>query len=120
MDKSNEILRVSLLDFTGTTRYYTASYLDFKYTDGIAFLIRQENLEWLIMDIGYFCLQHREGIKTISIKLTYTPKEGLQLVFKDAATGSVLMDKSYRVAVFPYDCVDFCFVNNTLMLISEY
>lgn len=107
-----------LKEFTGTEHLYTTVGLKFNYTDGVKYVAEACKAYWIITDIGVVVktnLKHDEFIE-ISLKKTL---DNAKMVYTDG-NKNVLFCQNYRFTDFPLNGIKFYFINNTLLLPSEY
>ncbi|MCK0125152.1 hypothetical protein BXY82_3063 [Gelidibacter sediminis] len=121
----NEI-KEGLQHFHGTEMFYQIPLLRTRFTDGLKYLANVADCFWLITDTSVIAksLMNRSEFITIDFKRLsedeqdYTGYEA-EIIYTDG-NDIVLEKHGYRVTDFPLDELRLFFVNNTLMLPSEY
>tara|TARA_R110002051_G_scaffold110138_1_gene182750 strand:+ start:144 stop:524 length:381 start_codon:yes stop_codon:yes gene_type:complete len=123
--KVNEI-KEGLQHFQGTEMFYQIPLLRTRFTDGLKYLSHVAECFWLITDTSVIAksLMNRSEFVTIDFrrlskkKQDYTGYEA-EIIYTDG-NNNILEKHGYRVTDFPLDELRLFFVNNTLMLPSEY
>ena len=121
----NEI-KEGLQHFHGTEMFYSIPLLRTRFTDGLKYLSEVAECFWLITDTSVIAksLMTRSEFVTIDFrrlskeKQDYTGYEA-EIIYTDG-NDNILEKHGYRVTDFPLDELRLFFVNNTLMLPSEY
>ncbi|MCM4173451.1 hypothetical protein DHD32_18395 [Arenibacter sp. TNZ] len=121
----NEI-KEGLQHFHGTEMFYQIPLLRTRFTDGLKYLSEVAECFWLITDTSVIAksLINRSEFVTIDFrrlskeKQDYTGYEA-EIIYTDG-NDNILEKQGYRVTDFPLDELRLFFVNNTLMLPSEY
>ncbi len=121
----NEI-KEGLQHFHGTEMFYSIPLLRTRFTDGLKYLSEVAECFWLITDTSVIAksLINRSEFVTIDFrrlskeKQDYTGYEA-EIIYTDG-NDNILEKHGYRETNFPLDELRLFFVNNTLMLPSEY
>lgn len=111
-------LKLSELDeYIGTTRYYR--FFDIYLTDGVMYIYRN-GYAWLIGDIWAFIKTNKNlrNQEFLSIKFIRNSNEGV-LIFTDG-NDKILYNRKYTYTDAEVDELHFYFIQNVLMLWSEY
>tara|TARA_R110002167_G_scaffold42508_2_gene129078 strand:+ start:261 stop:641 length:381 start_codon:yes stop_codon:yes gene_type:complete len=121
----NEI-KENLQTFSGTNFFYQIPLLKTRFTDGLKYLSEVAECFWLITDTSVIAksLMNRSEFVTIDFKRLSEEKQDFtgyeaEIIYTDG-NDNILEKHSYRVTDFPLDELRLFFVNNTLMLPSEY
>ena len=121
----NEI-KEELQHFHGTEMFYQIPLLRTRFTDGLKYLANVADCFWLITDTSVIAksLKNRSEFITIYFKGLSKEKQEItgyeaEIVYTDG-NDTILEKHGYRVTDFPLDELRLCFVNDTLMLPSEY
>ena len=121
----NEILR-GLQHFHGSEMLYHIPLTDSRYTEGIKYLANVAECYWLITDASIMAKSLMKQSRFITIdfkrlsqeKQDYTAYEA-EVIYGDG-NDNILQSHRYRVTDFPLKELRLFYVNNTLMLPSEY
>ena len=121
----NEITE-GLQHFNGTEMFYQIPLLRTRFTDGLKYLANVADCFWLITDTSVIAksLMHRSEFITIDFKRLAKEKQDFtgyeaEIIYSDG--NDIILEKhKYRATDFPLDELRLFFVNNTLMLPSEY
>lgn len=123
--QSNEI-KENLQHFNGTEMFYQIPLLRTWFTDGLKYLSEVAECFWLITDTSVIAksLMTRSEFVTIDFKRLSKEKQDLkgyeaEIIYSDG-NDTILEKHRYSVTDFPLDELRLFFVNNTLMLPSEY
>ena len=121
----NEI-KEGLQHFHGTEMFYPIPLLRTRFTDGLNYLANVADCFWLITDTSVIAksLMDRSGFITIDFKRLSEEKQNLtgyeaEIIYTDG-NDTILEKQGYRATDFPLDELRLFFVNDTLMLPSEY
>ncbi len=121
----NEI-KENLQYFTGTEMFYQIPLLRTRFTDGLKYLSEVAECFWLITDTSVIAksLMNRSEFITIDFKkLSEQEREtkgfDAEIIYSDG-NDTILEKQGYRATDFPLDELRLFFVNDTLMLPSEY
>lgn len=121
----NEI-REQLQYFYGTEMFYQIPLLKTRYTDGVKYLSEVAECFWLITDASVMAksLKGRSEFITIDFKRLPDNKQEIsgyeaEIIYSDG-NNNILEKHGYYVTDFPLNELRLFFVNDTLMLPSEY
>jgi len=121
----NEI-KEGLQHFHGTEMFYQIPLLRTRFTDGLKYLANVADCFWLITDTSVIAksLMNRSEFVTIDFKRLSEEKQDYsgyeaEIIYSDG-NDNILQKQEYRVTDFPLDELRLFFVNDTLMLPSEY
>ncbi|WP_417885067.1 DUF6876 family protein [Zunongwangia sp.] len=121
----NEI-KERLQYFTGTEMFYRIPLLRTHFTDGLKYLSEVAECFWLIMDTSVIAksLMNRSEFVTIDFKRLPKEKQDYsgyeaEIIYSDG-NDNILEKHGYRATDFPLDELRLFFLNDTLMLPSEY
>lgn len=121
----NEI-KERLQYFTGTEMFYQIPLLRTRFTDGLKYLANMADCFWLITDTSIIAksLMNRSEFITIDFKRLSEEKQDYsgyeaEIIYSDG-NDNILEKQGYLATNFPLDELRLFFVNNTLMLPSEY
>ena len=121
----NEI-KERLQYFTGTEMFYQIPLLRTRFTDGLKYLSEVAECFWLITDASIIAksLMNRSEFITIDFKRMSEDKQDYtgyeaEIIYSDG-NSNVLETHRYNSTDFPLDELRMFFVNDTLMLPSEY
>ena len=121
----NEI-KEGLQHFHGTEMFYQIPLLRTRFTDGLKYLANAADCFWLITDTSVIAksLMNRSEFITIDFKRLSEEKQDFtgyeaEIIYTDG-NDNILEKHGYRVTDFPLDELRLFFVNDTLMLPSEY
>lgn len=121
----NEI-KEGLQHFHGSETLFQIPLLDTRYTNGLKYLAEAAQCFWLITDasvIAKSLIKRSEFITVDFNRLSEVEQNAkgyeAEIIYSDG-NDNILEKQSYRVTDFPLDELRLFFVNNTLMLPSEY
>ena len=121
----NEI-KEGLQHFHGTEMFCQIPLLRTRFTDGLKYLSEVAECFWLITDTSVIAksLMNRSEFVTIDFRRLSKEKQDFtgyeaEIIYTDG-NDNILEKHGYRVTDFPLDELRLFFVNNTLMLPSEY
>lgn len=121
----NEI-KENLKRFGGTNFFYQIPLIKTQFTDGLKYLSEAAECFWLITDTSVIAksLMNRSGFITVDFKKLSEEQQDFtgykcEIVYSDG-NDNVLERQRYHDTDFPLDELRLFFVNNTLMLPSEY
>ncbi|MCK0115170.1 DUF6876 family protein [Gelidibacter sp. F63206] len=121
----NEI-KEGLQHFHGTEMFYQIPLLGTRFTDGLKYLANVADCFWLITDTSVIAksLRCRTEFVTIDFKRLSIEEQDItgyeaEIIYTDG-NDNILEKHGYRVTDFPLDELRLYFVNDTLMLPSEY
>ena|SRR5680860_88248 len=119
-------LRNNLETFTGTETFYKIPLLNTRFTDGIKYLADTANCFWLVTDTSVIAksLLNRSRFITIDFKKLSEDVQdalGYEAVIEYSNGNDIIMEThKYHFTDFPLENIRLFFVDNTLMLPSEY
>jgi hypothetical protein len=126
MNNKNKALQESLQQFCGTTQFFKLPLIQTQFTDGIHYLAEKAACFWLITDASLIAksLMDKSYFITIDVK-RLSKSEGQEkgceaIIYYGDGNDTILETHRYNVSDFPLDELRMYFVNNTLMLPSEY
>ncbi|WP_066224967.1 DUF6876 family protein [Formosa haliotis] len=126
MNTQETNLKANLNQFTGSMRCYKMTLSNSVITEGIKYLAEKGKCFWLISDASIVAkkLIDKSHFITIDFKRlseTEQKRQGYEahVVYSDG-NDNILETQTYRVTDFPLKKIRLYFVNNTLMLPSEY
>ncbi|THV56821.1 hypothetical protein EZV76_16615 [Flagellimonas alvinocaridis] len=121
----NEI-KEGLQHFHGTEMFYSLPLIRTRFTDGLKYLSEVAECFWLITDTSVIAksLMNRSKFVTIDFKKLSKEKQDYsgyeaEIIYSDG-NDNILEKHGYRATDFPLDELRLFFVNDTLMLPSEY
>lgn len=121
----NEI-KENLQTFSGTNFFYQIPLLKTRFTDGLKYLSEVAECFWLITDTSVIAKSLMNRSKFITIDFKKLPQEeretkgfDAEIIYSDG-NDNILEKQGYRATDFPLDELRLYFVNDTLMLPSEY
>jgi len=119
-------IKEGLQHFHGTEMFYSIPLLRTRFTDGLKYLANVADCFWLITDTSVIAksLMDRSEFITIDFRRLSAEKQEskgyeAEIIYTDG-NDTVLEKHGYRVTDFPLDELRLFFVNDTLMLPSEY
>lgn len=119
-------VKEGLQHFHGTEMFYQIPLLQTRFTDGLKYLAEVAECFWLITDtsvIGKSLMDHSRFItidyKRFSREMQESKGYEAEIIYSDG-NDNILEKHGYRVTDFPLDELRLYFVNDTLMLPSEY
>ena len=124
-DKVNKI-KAKLQHFCGTEMFYKIPLIKTRFTDGLKYLAQEAECFWLITDVSVIAksLSNRSGFITVDFKRLSEQeqfeKQCEAIIKYGDGNGNIYETHRYNVTDFPLDELRLFFVNNTLMLPSEY
>ena len=119
-------LQESLQQFHGTEQFFQLPLIQTRFTDGIHYLAEKAACCWLITDASVIAksLKDKSHFITIDFKRLSEPEnqeKGCEAIITyGEGNDTILETHRYNVTDFPLDELRLFFVNNTLMLPSEY
>ncbi|SHG48006.1 hypothetical protein SAMN05444483_11352 [Salegentibacter echinorum] len=121
----NEI-KEGLQHFHGSETLFQIPLLGTRYTNGLKYLAEAAQCFWLITDASVIAksLIKRSEFITVDFKRLSEMEQNAkgyeaEIIYSDG-NDNILGQHRYRVTDFPLDKLRLFFVNNTLMLPSEY
>ncbi|MFL1012564.1 DUF6876 family protein [Flavisericum labens] len=126
MDKKANIINERLQYFNGSEVFYQIPLLRTRFTDGIKYLADAAECFWLVTDSSVVAKSLRDRSSWVTIDFKRLPKDKreasgyeAEIIYSDG-NDNVLERHGYNVTDFPLDELRLFFVNDTLMLPSEY
>ena len=122
MTDTKTLTRADLIQFTGSEHWYRhAMVRDVLYTDGVQYVAETAGAYWLIDEIAF--AQRFDKLLAAeefqSWKLTVNADHTATLTCEDG-DGSVVFIKPIEYTDFPLEEITMFFINNTILLPSEY
>ena len=121
----NEI-KEGLQHFHGSEMFYQIPLIKTRFTNGLKYLANVAECFWLITDVSVIAksLLNRSHFITIDFKRLSEEKQDYtgyeaEIIYSDG-NGNVFETHQYNFTDFPLDELRLYFVDNTLMLPSEY
>tara|TARA_R110002049_G_C8820129_1_gene534394 strand:- start:168 stop:548 length:381 start_codon:yes stop_codon:yes gene_type:complete len=124
-DKVNKI-KEELQHFCGSQQMFQLPLIKTKFTDGVHYLAKEAHCFWLITDASVFAknLMDKSHFITVDFKrlseVEKTEKGCEAIISYGDGNENILETHRYNVTDFPLDELRLYFVNDTLMLPSEY
>ena len=119
-------IKEGLQHFHGSETIFQIPLLRTRYTNGLKYLAEAAECFWLITDTSVVAksLMDRSEFITIDFKRLSQEKQEskgyeAEIIYTDG-NDTILEKQEYRVTDFPLDELRLFFVNDTLMLPSEY
>ena len=119
-------IKEGLQHFHGTEVFYRIPLLRTRYTDGLKYLAEVAECFWLITDTSVIAKNLMNRSEFITIDFKRLPKEEqdatgyeAEIIYTDG-NDNLLEKQGYHITDFPLDELRLFFVNDTLMLPSEY
>ena len=126
METNIQRLKEQLAQFNGSQRIFTLPLCRTRYTEGIQYLAQTANAFWLLTDASVMGKSLRDKSRFITIDFKrYSPAEvethdyDAVITYTDG-NGTVLALQQYHFTDFPLEQIRLFFVDNTLLLPSEY
>jgi len=126
MESQCSTIKDDLKRFTGSIVLYQIPLLKTTFTDGIKYLAETAKCFWLVTDTSAYAktLMGKSYFVTIDFKRLAEKKQqrsdfNFELIYSDG-NGNIFGKFKYRATDFPMDELRLFFINNTLMLTSEY
>ena len=119
-------IKEELQQFIGTEMYFRIPLIGTRFTDGLKYLADAADCFWLITDASVIakCLTNRSHFITIDFKRLSKEeqfeKQCEAIISYSDGNENLLEAHRYNVTDFPLDELRLYFVNDTLMLPSEY
>jgi hypothetical protein len=126
MNTEVNTLQNNLQQFYGTEQYFQLPLIKTRFTDGVHYLAQQASCFWLITDASVFAKSLMDKSHFITIDFKRLSEEernekGCEAIISYGdGNDTILETHRYSVTDFPLDALRLYFVNNTLMLPSEY
>ncbi|MBW8242534.1 hypothetical protein K1F50_06945 [Muricauda oceani] len=126
METNIQKLQEQLSQFCGSQQIFTLPLCRTRYTEGIQFLAQTANAFWLLTDASVMgkSLMSKSRFITIDFK-RYSKAEAethgydAVIAYSDG-NGTVFTEQRYHTTDFPLEQLCLFFVDNTLLLPSEY
>ena len=119
-------IKQGLQHFHGSELLYQIPLIRTRYTNGIKYLANAADCYWLVTDVSVIAksLMNRSRFITVDFK-KYTAEEAEINGYSAAITysdgnGKTFEEHNYHVTDFPLEELRLFFVDNTLLLPSEY
>ena len=119
-------IKEGLQHFHGSEMFYQIPLIRTRFTSGLKYLADVAECFWLITDVSVTAksLWERSRFITIDFKRLSEEKQGCtgyeaEIIYSDG-NGNILETHRYNATDFPLDELRLYFVDNTLMLPSEY
>lgn len=119
-------LQEGLQQFHGTERFFQLPLIKTRFTDGVHYLAEKAECFWLVTDASVIAksLKDKSYFITIDFKLLSEEeriKKGCEAIITYGdGNDTILETHRYGVTDFPLEKLRLYFVDNTLMLPSEY
>lgn len=119
-------LQENLQQFCGTEQFFQLPLIQTRFTDGVHYLANKAQCFWLITDASVIAKSLMDKSYFITIDFKRLSKEeriqkGCEAIISYGdGNDTVLETHRYNVTDFPMDELRLFFVDNTLMLPSEY
>lgn len=123
--KSKEI-KEGLQHFYGSEMLFQMPILKTRFTNGIKYLAHAADCFWLVTDASVIAKSLMYKSRFITIDFRKFPEEEMKTVGYGAridygdGNGNIYETHNYHITDFPLDELRMYFVDNTLMLTSEY
>ena len=114
-------LEIEMSGFIGTELYYRHLIGNYLYTDGIKYLAENANCYWLLDLVGSY--QAYKKIKVIPFQLwilTVNQDQTARVVMKEDSDTPVVIKQEIPFTDFPLKNISLYFIDNVLLLPSEY
>lgn len=122
MKETKQFTKADLAQFTGTENWYRHPIVrTVIYTDGIKFLAEQAGAYWLIDEIAFS--QSLKNVKAEEFqvwKLSVDLEKSRGVLTCDDGNNNIIYKKHIQYTDFPLDEIRIYFVNNVILLTSEY
>ncbi len=122
----NHTFKAALEQFHGTQRFYRLPICGTLYTDGVQYLASEGKAYWLLTDVSIVAKSLMAKSRFITAdfrKLSGQEKEQLgyaAVITYSDGNGVQFFSQYYHQTDFPLDAIRLFFVDNTLLLPSEY
>ncbi|MCF6348059.1 MAG: hypothetical protein L3J20_07150 [Flavobacteriaceae bacterium] len=119
-------LQETLQHFNGTEHFFQLSLIRTRFTDGIKYLANMAECFWLVTDTSVIAksLMDKSYFITIDFKRLSKKESEAQgceaIITYGDGNDTILETHRYNITDFPLDELRLFFINNTLMLPSEY
>jgi len=119
-------IKENIQHFNGSLVLYQIPLIRTKFTEGIKYLAEAANSYWLVMDTSVIAKSLMDKSRFISIDFKKFTEEEKNIMGYQAkidysdGNGLVFETQKYHLTDFPLDEIRLFFVDDTLMLPSEY
>ena len=126
MKNKANTLQESLQQFCGTEQFFQLPLIKTRFTDGVHYLAQKASCFWLVTDASVIAKSLMDKSHFITIDFKRLPemereeKQCEALIHYSDGNGNIYETHRYHVTDFPLDELRLFFVDNTLMLPSEY
>ena len=126
MNTKVNTLQENLQQFCGAEQFFQLPLIKTRFTDGVHFLAQNAGCFWLITDASVFAKSLMDKSHFITIDFKRLSEEEQNKIGCEAiisygdGNDTILETHRYSITDFPLDELRLYFVNNTLMLPSEY
>lgn len=120
--KNKNLTKTDLAQFTGTVNWYRHPIRrNVLYTDGIQYLAEQAGAYWLIDEIAFNQMQPRIGSQEFQCWTLKVDLEKMTAVLTcEDGNYNKVFSKKIPYTDFPLDEIRIYFINNIILLTSEY
>ena len=120
--KKPKLKKADLAQFTGTEDWYQHSYVrNILYTDGIRHIASEGEAYWLIDEIALMQTEQQFRICEFQVwTLTVDLEKSTAVLTCENGNSHVFYEKKISYTDFPLDEIKIYFVNNVILLPSEY
>lgn len=120
--KEQKLTKADLAQFTGTENWYRHSITrDILYTDGIQYLANKAGAYWLIDEIAFQQSHPRFKAQQMQVWLLKVDLEKSTAILTcEDGNYNKFYEKKIPFTDFPFDEMKIFFVNNVILLPSEY
>ncbi len=116
-----EDLKHELALFIGTENYYHHIIGNFNYTDGVKYLAETAKCYWLLDLVGSYQLDQKIGKIPFQLWELKVNKDGSAIAtMKEDSDLPIIVNQQIPYTDFPLDRIKLYFIDNTLLLPSEY
>jgi hypothetical protein len=116
MTDTKTLSKDDLIQFTGSEHWYRhAMVRDVLYTDGVKYVAETAGAYWLIDEITFA----QRFDKLLAAELNVNPDHTATLICEDG-DGGIVFTKAIEYTDFPLAEITLYFINNTILLPSEY
>ena len=126
MSSQSKQLQEHLQRFCGSEILYTIPMFKTRYTEGVKYLAEAANCYWLVTDVMVIAKRLRSKssflviyFNRLSEELQQKQNTEAQITYGDG-NGTILYQQDYEFTDLPLDELRLFFVQDTLMLPSEY
>ena len=119
METNVQEIKNNLSQFHGSNLIYEEKNFGFLYTEGIHYMVDACKAVWLLTDSGIQCKHLAKQTSYIRVRLIKNADSSAVVIYTDGNNNEIFR-KEYFVTDFPLEEIIFWFVDNTLLLPSEY